>query len=215
MPHPRLHRLRHVIWDWNGTLLDDAWLCIEVMNELLSARRLPTLEAARYQALFGFPVRDYYGRLGFDFSHEPFERVGAAFIAAYQRRHHECRLQAGADEALAALAARGIGCSVLSASEQSRLESQADRLGVRRCFVRMSGLDDCYAGGKLENGRRLLARLGLDPREVLLVGDTDHDWEVARDLDVDCVLIPSGHQSVDRLCALGAPMAISLAEIAS
>ena len=30
---------RHVIWDWNGTLLDDAWLCVEVLNGLLARRR--------------------------------------------------------------------------------------------------------------------------------------------------------------------------------
>lgn len=215
MPLPDLRRIRHVIWDWNGTLLDDAWLCVEVMNGLLGPRGLPALDAARYQELFGFPVRAYYQRLGFDFAGEPFEAVGTEFIDDYQERQHECRLQEGAAQALAALARRDVACSVLSASEQSRLEEQAGRLGVLDRFVGLIGLDDHYAGSKLENGRSWMAKLGLEPDRVLLVGDTDHDCEVAREIGVPCVLVPSGHQSHARLQALGAPTVGSLAELAA
>jgi len=213
MDLPRFSDLRHVIWDWNGTLLDDAWLCVEVMNGLLAPRGLVPLDAARYQRLFGFPVRDYYVRLGFDFAVDPFEKVGTDFIVGYQERQHECRLQPGAHEALAALADRNIGCSILSASQQARLEEQATRLGVRDRFDAVLGLDDHFAGGKLELGRRRIAALGLDPAQVLLVGDTDHDFEVARDIGVRCVLVPSGHQSEERLRALGAPLLPSLAAL--
>ncbi|HEY3445694.1 MAG TPA: HAD hydrolase-like protein [Myxococcales bacterium] len=210
-----LANIRHVIWDWNGTLLDDAFLCIEVMNGLLGPRKLPMLDAARYQDLFCFPVRDYYLRLGFDFAADPFEKVGTDFIVGYQERQGECRLQRGAEEALAALAARGIGCSILSASQQWRLDEQSTRLGVRSRFSAVLGLTDHFAGGKLENGRRWMAQLGIDPGQVLLVGDTDHDCEVARDIGVRCVLVPSGHQSATRLEALGVPVLNSLADLAS
>ena len=146
MAHPLLDRVRHVIWDWNGTLLDDAWLCVEVMSGLLRARSLPPLDAARYQALFRFPVREYYRALGFDFSRESFEIVGTEFIVGYQARQHECRLQSGAFQALEALVQRGIGCSVLSASQQGRLEEQATRLGVRDRFVALLGLLIMFTG---------------------------------------------------------------------
>ena len=213
MDLPDFDRVRHVVWDWNGTLLDDAWLCVEVMNGLLRERGLPALDAARYQALFGFPVRDYYLRLGFDFAKEPFEKVGTDFIVGYQARQHECRLQAGAAAALARFAGRGASMSVLSASEQARLAEQASRLGVREHFAALSGLTDHFAGGKLENGRRVIKQLGLEPCQVLLVGDTDHDGEVARDIGVGCVLVPSGHQSLSRLREVGLPVAGSLDEV--
>src|SRR4051812_22587342 len=99
--------IRHVIWDWNGTLLDDAWLCVDVMNELLLQRGLPQITLADYAALFRFPVRDYYTALGFDFEREPFERVGTAFIEGYAAREAACGLRAGADEILTGVAARG------------------------------------------------------------------------------------------------------------
>lgn len=202
---------RHVIWDWNGTLLDDAWLCVEVMNGLLAAHALPPMDEARYQDLFTFPVVDYYRRLGFDFERAPFEQVGTAFIHGYQARQHECRLQEGAHAVFDALAARGVPMSVLSASQQSRLHAQASHLGVTERFVKLVGLDHHYADGKLELGRQWVAELGLAPEEVLLVGDTDHDLHVAQALGLRCVLVPSGHQSRARLEQAGATVLESLA----
>lgn len=210
MPTPR-----HVIWDWNGTLLDDAWLCVEVMNALLSEHGLPPMDEARYQAIFRFPVVDYYRELGFDFERTPFEQVGTAFIHGYQARQHECELQDGAHDVFEALKAKGISMSVLSASQQSRLEAQAKHLGVTGKFVKLVGLDHHYADGKLELGRQWLAELGHAPSDVLLIGDTDHDLHVAQTLGMQCLVVPSGHQSAERLEQAGARIVASLKEIAS
>lgn len=210
-----LTEIRHVIWDWNGTLLDDAWLCVEVMDRMLRQRQLPGLDSARYQELFAFPVRSYYTRLGFDFDREPWEKVGTEFIDGYQARQHECRLQPGAVEALEKLAQRGIGCSVLSASQLRRLETQAQALGVRQRFVALRGLDDHYAGSKLELGRRWFEQLNLPGEQVLLIGDTDHDAEVAAALGVRCALVLSGHQSRERLSRLGPAVLDSLRSLSA
>ena len=68
-----LTRYSHILWDWNGTLLDDAWLCVDVMNSMLTERKLQPLTLQRYRDIFSFPVKDYYLLLGFDFEKEPFE----------------------------------------------------------------------------------------------------------------------------------------------
>lgn len=195
--------LEHVIWDWNGTLLDDAELCVEVMNGVLARRRLPPLTAERYAARFRFPVRDYYADLGFDFERESFEVVGTEFIEGYSAREASCGLRAEARSTLEALAARRLTQSVLSASQQARLEAQARRLGVHVHFEALVGLDDHYAHGKVGIGQRWMAKRGVDPSRTVLVGDTDHDVDVARALGVQCVLVPSGHQSAERLARCG------------
>ena len=89
---------RHVIWDWNGTLLDDAWLCVEITSGLLRRRHLEPLTPERYERLFDFPVRIYYERLGFDLEAESFEEIGSEFIEEYRVRRYECRLQEGAGD---------------------------------------------------------------------------------------------------------------------
>lgn len=201
---PRVRHVRHVIWDWNGTLLDDAALCVSVMTGVLTRRGLPPLTAERYAEAFRFPVREYYRDLGFDFEREPFEVVGTEFIEGYAAREAGCGLRHGALETLQGLARHGKTQSVLSASQQGRLEQQARRLAVHPHFDALVGLDDHFAHGKVDVGRAWLQRSGVDPRTTVLIGDTDHDVEVAAALGVRCLLVPSGHQSPERLRASGA-----------
>lgn len=210
----------HIIWDWNGTLLDDAWLCVDVMNGVLSRRGMPTLTPEAYENIFGFPVIDYYRRLGFDFDRESFEVSGTEFIVEYEKRRHEARLQPGALETLKAVRAVGIPQSLLSAYKQGTLDELTGYLGVKEFFTAVVGLDNHYAHGKVEAARHLMAQIGrvsshgeIQGKGILLVGDTVHDREVGDAIGVECVLVPSGHQSRARLERLGVPVLDSVSEV--
>ena len=96
---------RHIIWDWNGTLLDDVWLGVASVNVLLERRGQPTLTIESYRRHFDFPVRDYYERVGFDFETEPFEEAAVEFIAEYEARRAECRLHDDAEDTLRSMLA--------------------------------------------------------------------------------------------------------------
>ena len=135
------------------------------------------------------------------------------FIEEYAARRFECDLQKDARRVLAACARRGMVQSILSAYEEEALREMVGFLGVSDFFEALAGRDDHYAHGKLDNGRRLLDRLGCSKDEVLLVGDTAHDSEVAAALGIDCVLIPSGHNPRHRLEACGAPVIEALTDV--
>ncbi len=197
---------QHVIWDWNGTLFDDLWLCVDVMNGLLSAREMPLLTLERYREVFDFPVQNYYQRLGFDFLHESFEQVGTEFIRAYELRRLEAGLRAGAAQVVKRLGRAGVGQSVLSAYLQETLDELIAHFGLAPHFARLVGLRDHYARGKVENGVRWIRELGHASDEVLFVGDSRHDHEVAQAMGIDCVLVDGGHQSRSRLEACGVPV---------
>ena len=85
-------KFRHIIWDWNGTLVDDTWLFVDIMNGVLKNRNLPIITLEDYRNVFDFPVKDYYLKLGFDFSDEPFESSGLDFIKIYDSRKFEPEL---------------------------------------------------------------------------------------------------------------------------
>ena len=112
-----------------------------------------------------------------------------------------------------AVARAGLGQAVLSAYQQSFLTQIVLHYGLEPHFVAVAGLDNPYAEGKAARGRRLLEELGWAPGQVLLVGDTDHDWEVAQALGVSCVLFPSGHQHPRRLQECGVPLVQGLEEV--
>lgn len=192
-------RYRHIVWDWNGTLLDDLDLSIDVMNGMLRQRRLPLLDRARYHALFDFPVRSYYERLGFDASRDSFEQLSVEFIAGYDAGRWECRLHADVRELLAATERAGSTQSILSAYRQETLSEIVDHFGLTPHFVRLIGLDNIFAHSKAELGRAWIAELGLPPHDVLMVGDTLHDLDVAAAMGVDCALVAAGHHPEARL----------------
>lgn len=190
---------RYVIWDWNGTLVDDAWLCVEIANELLGRRGLVPITPRQYSEAFDFPLRTYYERLGFNLEREEFAALGDEFNSLYSQRRGACRLRPGARAVLAALGGNGIGQSLLSASDQVSLEEMVADYGLQPYFAAVAGVDNRLGEGKIERGHQHLAALNCRRDEVLLVGDTLHDIEVAAALGIHCVLLPSGHQSRRRL----------------
>jgi phosphoglycolate phosphatase len=204
---------QHIIWDWNGTLLDDAWLCVELMNPQLAAQGLPQITLEDYAQVFRFPVKEYYREVGFDFSKTPFEALSDAFIAGYESRKLECPIRPEGVALIKRLSERGIPQSIISASEQTSLHAITRHYGVFDYFVSVRGLDNHHAHGKLDIGRAWLEELALPPDQVLMIGDTLHDCELARQLGIDCVLVFSGHQGRKRLKACGVPVYESLFEI--
>ena len=194
-----LDKYSHIIWDWNGTLLNDAWLCVDVMNNMLARRGLPQISLDIYRNIFDFPVRDYYMKLGYDFDDESFEKVGMEFMILYNQRQKECSLHVEAVFVLDEISKLGLSQSILSAREQNELRQETIDLGVSRFFEKQYGLDDHYAHGKTDVGIKLLNDLNVAKEKVIFIGDTSHDAEVADELGIDCILVPKGHQSLQRL----------------
>lgn len=206
-------RVRHVVWDWNGTLFDDAWLCVEIMDRLLRRYGLPGLTPERYAATFDFPVREYYRRLGFDFVRAPFERLGAEFMQEYERRRLECRLRRGARAAIERLARRGIGQTVVSAYREDTLKELLLHLGLDRRMDGIVGGADIYAAGKVERALAWFRARGWRGAEVVVIGDTTHDADIARAMGAQCRLVCAGHQSRARLETTGVPVVDRLSEL--
>ena len=202
-----------MVWDWNGTLMDDGWLSLEITNGMMARRGLAEITAERYQEIFGFPLRDYVRRLGFDLDAETFEQICDEFTGEYEQRRRECRLQPLAAEVLETIGAAGLQQSLLSAYEQQSLEEMVAHFQLESVFAHVWGLNDHYAEGKVNLGRHWMKEHSRSGSPVVLVGDTLHDWEAARAMGVDCVLVPGGHQSRQRLVGTGCRVARHLSDV--
>ena len=202
----------YVIWDFNGTLLDDVETGIWAVNKLLEERGLATIDSVEhYRRIFRFPIIEYYRGLGFDFDREPYEVIAPKWVALYLEGVKSARLYSDVIPALDAIREKGITQTVLSATERGMLEHQLEDLGIRSYFDETLGLDNIHAGSKLS--------LAYDWRErhsgadVLLIGDTDHDVETAKALGADCALVCRGHQSREHLLSTGAAVYDTIEEI--
>lgn len=190
-----LEKVGGIIWDWNGTLLNDTELCVQTINEMLRKRGLQQLTVPEYKAVFSFPVKDYYQKIGFDFIAEPFEIPAREFIDNYNEQVHSCHLHEHSLTVLNHFQSFGIRQFILSAMKQDALDLCLEQQQINHFFEHVSGLDNHYAASKFENGQLLISKLSLNASELVLIGDTVHDFEVASELGCHCVLIANGHQS--------------------
>lgn len=205
---------KHAIWDWNGTLLNDTWLCVEVLNGLLARRGRGPISEEDYRQNFGFPVIHFYDYLGFDTDVDSFDQVSREFIGDYEARWlTECALHPDAGKVLAAMTEGGLTHSVLSAAKQEALELGIGHYGIREHFTGLVGTDNIYAEGKVARGKHWIEQLPWSPEEVVMIGDTLHDFEVAEAIGTDCILLAHGHHTPERLAATGKRVVHSLADL--
>ena len=204
---------KHIIWDWNGTLFNDVELSVDIINSLLAGMGIKILSIEDYREIFTFPVKDYYEKAGVDFSRHSFETVGKQWIEEYERRRLEGKVYAGAEDVLKFIAGKGIEQSILSAYSQKTLVEIVSHFGLTGYFTHLSGLDNIYADSKIELGRNFIQMIGGGDGNVLLIGDTVHDFEVASEIGADCLLIADGHQSREKLLQCGVPVLKNITNI--
>ena len=188
----------HIIWDFNGTIYNDVDACIQSANRLLGAYNLPLVTSVeQYRSLFGFPIQEYYARMGFDFEKTPFAILAPEWMGYYFEYSKDCTAYPDVPKVLDALHQKGMEQWILSASEINMLREQLDKLGIASYFDGILGLDNIHAKSKKEIG---VAWKNANPNiRALMIGDTDHDAEVAAAMGIDCVLVASGHQNRDKL----------------
>ena len=202
----------YIIWDFNGTLLDDVMTGIDAVNTLLVERGLAPIESVeKYRSVFRFPVIDYYKDIGFDFSEESYEELAPKWVALYLENVKSAGLYPDVVESLEALRRDGVGLCVLSASELGMLEDLLKKHGIYEYFEEVMGLDNIHAGSKIALAHDWRAR--HEGKSALFIGDTDHDVDTARALGADCALVCRGHQRREFLESFGVPVYDSIKEI--
>ncbi len=210
-----IKRYKHIIWDWNGTLFDDTALCVDIINGVLVRRNLTPLSVKKYREIFTFPVKSYYAKAGLDFNKYSFSELGQEWMDEYEERKLECNLHKDARKVLEYISSNAGEQSILSAYSQHTLIEIIKHFEIEQYFSHIVGLDNIYAAGKVDPGKKLMKKLGNGKGEVVLIGDTVHDYEVAKEIGADSLLIANGHQSKAKLLSCGVKVLNSLTDMIS
>ncbi len=206
-------RYDNVVWDWNGTLLDDVALALGIVNGILVDHQLAKLTVARYRQIFDFPVQQYYERAGMDFGAISFDAVSERYCHQFEAGIANAQLFDPVPSVLAELRTAGVRQFVLSSTEHEALQPMVARFAIAPIFDAIQGMPDGLARGKVSIGETLVQAHQLSSTRTLMVGDTLHDWEVAQQLGLDAVLVTTGHHAPERLAAAGCPVVDSVADI--
>ena len=205
--------MKHIIWDFNGTLLNDTQLSLDVDNDVFKQLGIPCITIEDYRNNMTMPVRDFYPAVGVDYSVHSYETIARLWLDEFNQKAVGVGLVSGALDAIRFFHGQGRSQSVLSASYEPSLRKQCEALGLTPYMTDISGLEDESASKKTEIGRRQLRELGLEGRDVVLIGDMLTDAHLAEDLGADCILVSWGHNDLKRLLSSGLPVARDFGEL--
>lgn len=191
-----------VLWDWNGTLLDDTAACLAALNAMLTRRGRPPITRDFYRETFSFPVRPFYEKIGVRLADEDWNALAREYHDAY--RAEPCALNVETVAALEAVRAAGARQAIISALRQDLLDQATARFGVDGYMTHIYGVDNLDGGSKLARARELAARIRADDpaADLVLIGDALHDGEVAAALGARAVLFSGGGHAAHRLRAV-------------
>ncbi|MGC5050176.1 HAD family hydrolase [Micromonospora sp. DT48] len=201
----------HLVWDWNGTLLDDLSLVVACTNAVFASEGGPSVSPDEHRVRFRRPIADYYADvLGKAVDDEAFGRFDKIFHDAYRVGLTTCEL---ANDAVDALTAWPGSQSLLSMWFHDELVPAVETYGLSGRFARIDGLRAQVGGDrKAESLARHLDALGVDGRSVVLIGDSLDDADAALSVGARAVLYTGGFTDRSRLLASGHPVADTLTE---
>lgn len=222
MTSPRAGRPRsgvdraHVVWDWNGTLLDDLHIVVAAVNQTISQLGADPIDADGYRDHYTRPVRRFYDSLlGRVVTDEEWLRLDTGFHDAYFHLAEDARLSDGALDAFDHLSARGVGQSLLSMSPQQWLDKIVARLGLTDRLELVDGLSGPTGGLKAPRLAEHLETLGKEGQTVYVIGDTPDDVAAARHVGAHAILFHGGSHHLDLLHSEGVPVVETLMEAAA
>lgn len=194
-------RFKNVLWDWNGTIINDTQLCLDIVNTTLQNHTGRVLKIDEYKNAFGLPISEYYLKIGVDFKKESYADLTKSFIAQYESRVKELRIHDGIRDVFDLFHQNGIKQHILTAAHIDVVHPKLKHFGISGYFDQIVGLDNHAAVSKVEQGINLMSKMKFDKETTVLLGDTDHDYDVARAMGIHSIMVANGHQSRARLTA--------------
>ncbi|MGC2240961.1 MAG: HAD hydrolase-like protein [Acidimicrobiia bacterium] len=206
-------RRSHIVWDWNGTLLDDLEIVIESVNVGLESHGMPAIDADTYRHHFVRPVRSFYDSLfGRSVGDDEWRTLNETFHREYDRRAREAPLTTDSREALARVSDLGWTQSLLSMSAGDFLGEIVGHHQLASWFTRVDGVSWPDGGHKAVHLKTHLDSLSIDAGMVVVIGDTPDDAVAASEAGSTAVLYDGGSHHIERLMSHGVPVASTLLE---
>lgn len=210
----RSERVDHVVWDWNGTILDDNDAVVAAVNTVCEAFGRAPIDLAFWRSVYRRPLLDCYQELlGRPLSEHDWSTIDGSYHEAYRALLPTTRLSPGIPDELHRWRAGGGSQSLLSMWFHDELVVLVAEYGLADLFTRIDGLRvDVGGHGKTDHLAAHLTELDVDRDTVLLVGDVLDDAAAARAAGVRCVLVTTGVTARATLETSGVPVVDSIAE---
>lgn len=198
-------KYKNIIWDWNGTILNDMPVAFESTNILLERFGYPTITLEFYRDNIDTPIVNFYSKI-FDLNKHDMQMLDGEWGMLYNQLSDKIGLHKGVVDLLSFFAAENCCQVVLSAFKTEEITKYAHKFSVENYFENILGTQSIVMESKTVRGRKYMQEHCFAPEQTLFIGDTVHDCDTARDLGVDCILFSGGQQSPKLLQECGVPV---------
>jgi HAD superfamily hydrolase (TIGR01509 family) len=207
-------RLRAVLWDMDGTILDFEPLWDKAIGEYLGQRG-GVLSDAQRADLIGAPTSRMLAIVCAAAGVEPTPQTGAEIIGFMDRRMSElitdfASWQPGAKQALELTREAGLRCALVTNASRVITESGLDVIG-RRYFTASVSSEDVIAGKPAPHAYlRAGQLLGVPPTDCVAVEDSHAGANAATAAGCGVVVVGSAGQSLDGPARMLRPSLVGL-----
>jgi phosphoglycolate phosphatase-like HAD superfamily hydrolase len=209
-----VREVKHIVWDWNGTILDDNDAVVRAVNRVCAQFGRAPVDLDFWRSIYRRPLTECYtDLLGRPVSAEEWLFIDRIYHDEYHGLLDTVRLAAGVPDELRRWQASGRGQSLLSMWFHDRLGPLVAEYQLTDLFARIDGRHTVTGGGsKTGHLADHLAAQGLSGSDVLVIGDVTDDADAAAHVGAQCVLVTTGVMNRATLITRGVPVVDSIAE---
>lgn len=188
-----------VFWDWNGTIVDDCFVFVDILNSLLKENNLPVISQKTYKKEFCFPINSFYKKINLYKNEQFFNKINLRFKALYKEKMFLPLIKKDIVSVLSLLQSAGAKQYIVSAQNHKILTNLLDYYGLSHYFDGAFGVDNHVAEGKDLIALELKKKLYNKNKNFYFIGDTDLDFRVAKKINASPLLVSWGHYNKERL----------------
>lgn len=201
-----------VIWDWNGTIIDDINTALLSVNDILLKRGMPTINLQQYYSYMDAPIIKFYENL-FDLSKVDFNIIAKEFSNGYDKHLPQNPIKEDTLNTLKFLQNKSIKQVIVSASHTDKIKGLVKKYNIDTYFNLISGASDHLAQSKIARGKAVINSFSIPPSNCVVIGDCIHDNQMAKEIGADCILYSGGHQSKSDLLTQNVPVIDNISDV--
>lgn len=192
-------RFELIVFDWDGTLMDSAAMIVASVQAAARDLGLEPPDEARARHIIGLGLGEALRYALPDLPEAHYPELVARYRHHYLSRDHELTLFAGAAELVRELASRGHRLGVATGKSRTGLDRALAHSGLGDCFHATRCADECHSKPHPQMLLELMNAFGVTPERTLMIGDTTHDLQMARNAGAGAVAVSYGAHSREAL----------------
>ena len=187
------------MFDWDGTLMDSTAVIAGALQSACADIGLPVPEDERARHVIGLSLHDALRYILPGVPPSIYPQVVDRYRHHFVSREQSAPLFAGAEETLRALHAKGHYLAVATGKSRRGLDRVLARTGLASAFHATRCGEEAASKPAPDMLLELHTLLGIDKSKTLMIGDTTHDLQMAKNAGIPAVAVAFGAHPAQQL----------------